>query len=261
MNKTISKHRSLFIRAGAATLALSLATLCLAQQASPPPTTRFAVTVTQVKPDMLNEYLDLQKSEVNPALKKAGVASRAVSSTQFGNTYEYVSIVPLESYAQFDAPSPVARALGPEASARLGAKLRKCITSSRTYIATRADDLSIIPSPKDPPLVASTLRRRIAPGKGQEYRNFIRNEVLPVMKKAKAEGKIAGYSVATRGMGSNIGDITTTTFYNKFADMEGGNIMARMLGAEAAQKVAAKAAGLSTVVESYVRRRNADLSF
>jgi len=254
---------SVSYRAGACALALSFATLCVAQatKTSAPSTTRFSVTVTQVKPDMLQEWLDIQKNEVNPALKKAGVTQRNVSSTRFGNTYEYLASTPLENYAQLDSPSPFVRALGAEGSAKLAAKIRRCFSSSRTFVSTRQNDLSALADPKSPPPITSTVRRRITPGKNQEYRAYIQNDLLPIYKKAKAEGKIAGFSVNTRGMGSVPGEMTLTTSYNKFADMEGGNLMTRMLGQEAAQKLQAKAAGLSTIVESYVRVRNNDLSF
>ena len=210
---------------------------------------------------MLDEWMDLQKNEVVPALKKAGIPSRTVSRTVFGNTYEYLSISPLESYGVLDGPGLFTRALGPEAGARLAAKLRKCITAQRTYISTRQNELSIPPDSNPAPAVAVTFRRRIAPGKGQEYRNYIKSELLPVYKKAKAEGKIAGYTVSTRGLGGTVGDMTTTTFYSKFADLDPGTVLTRMLGEEAAQKVTAKATGLSTVVETVARRRVADLSY
>ncbi len=248
---------------GASCLALLLvaATLCLAQ-ATPPPTTRYLVLITQVKPEMLNEWLDAQRNEVNPALKKAGISSRIVQQTVFGNSYEYASIIPLESYSVFDQPSLFNRVLGPEAGERLSAKLRKCVTGGRSYIITRNNELSLVPDPKAPPPVSVTIRRRIAPGKAQEYQNFIRTELLPVYKKAKADGKIAGYVVSSRGLGAVLGDVATTTYYDKFADLDaGGNVLAQVLGQEEAQKILAKATGLSTIVETYARRRVADLSF
>src|SRR5258708_39579317 len=93
-------------------LAASLSTLCLAQ----PSMNR--VTFTHVKPDMLTEWVDLQKNEVVPALKKAGQKSRTVySSGLFGNSYEYVVITPMENFAAFDAGNPLIKVLGEAASA------------------------------------------------------------------------------------------------------------------------------------------------
>lgn len=260
MTTRFSRRTPIVLAASFVALVLNASTLCLAQ-ATAPRTTRFMGTLTQVKPDMLDEWFDLQKNEVVPALKKAGVSSRTVSRSALGNTYEFLSISPLENYALLDSPSPFTRALGAEGAARLFAKLRKCINGSRTYVFTRNDDLSILPDPSSPPPVSVTIRRRITPGKTQDYENYIRTELLPVYKKAKAEGKIAGYTVGSRGLGAVLGELTTTILYSKFADLEGGNVLTRMLGQEAAQKVTVKATGLSTVVETVARRRVADLSF
>ena len=43
-----------------------------------PPTTRSQVTLVRLKPDMVNEWLDLQKNEVIPAQKKGGVDRKSV---------------------------------------------------------------------------------------------------------------------------------------------------------------------------------------
>lgn len=246
------------VRAACAALALSATALATAQTV-PPSTTRIIAIRTQVKPEMLNEWLDLQKNEVNPALKKAGVKSRNVSSAAFGNTYEYLSTSPLENYGLLDGPGPLVRALGPEAAARLNAKLRKCIDSQRVYIINGQTDLSDAPGSPSP--VRVSVRRRVAPGKGEEYRNFLKNEILPVYKKAKADGKIAGFTMSTRGLGAIPGEFTTTTHYSKFADIEGGTTLVKVLGQEGAAKLNAKGAGLSSIIETVVRRHNADLSF
>ncbi|MBI3664830.1 MAG: hypothetical protein HY236_01160 [Acidobacteria bacterium] len=244
------------IRAGTAMLAVSLSTLCLAQS-TPPAPTRNVVTMTQVKPDMLNEWMDTQK-ELNAALKKAGVPRRTVLRPVFGNTYEFVSITPLESYAQRDNPNPLTKAIGPEAAARLFEKSRKCITGSRSYVGTSLPELS---TPPDSPAPISTSSRvRVAPGKAQDYQNFIKNEILPLYKKAKAEGKVLGYSVSRRGFGASNSEFTVTTYYSKFADLDGGPMLTRMLGQEGVAKVFAKGTGLSTTIETVVRRRVADLS-
>ena len=52
---------------------------------------------------------------------------------------------------------------------------------------------------------------RPLPGKQDEYLNYIKNDLLPVMKKAKDAGKIAGYTVSLRGVGAATGERTTTT--------------------------------------------------
>ena len=245
------------ISAKAAVLAVSLASLCLAQS-TPPAPVRSSVMYTQVKPEMLNEWMDLQK-ELNVMLKKVGIPRRTVLRPVFGNTYEFVSITPLESFAVMDDASRFTKAVGPEAFARWSEKSRKCINGSRTIVGTSIPELSI--PPDSPAPVTTSNRVRVAPGKAQDYQNFIKNEVLPLYKKAKAEGKVLGYSVSRRSFGSNNSEFTVTTYYSKFADLDGGPVLTRMLGQEGVAKLFAKSTGLSTTIETVVRRRVADLSY
>ena len=232
-------------------LTAGLSTLCLAQSV------KSRVTITHVRPDMLTEWVDLQKNEVVPALKKAGVKSRTVySSGLFGNAQEYVVVTPMEKFADFDAGNPMIKALGETASARLGEKLRKCTVSAQSFMSTRLDDLSNLSESTEPPLFITSLRLRVAPGKMQEFENLIKTEVRPVFKKAKAH-----YTVLRRGLGANPNDVTISTPYSKWADLDAPSPFVTALGPEAAAKVLAKFTGVSTVIEQVARTRVADLSF
>src|ERR1700716_2399043 len=80
---------------GIALLIVTLSAVGLAQPGrrldSPP--NRSVVTITRVKPDMLNQWHDLQKNAVVPALKKRGVKTRAVyTSGPFGSAFEYTIV-------------------------------------------------------------------------------------------------------------------------------------------------------------------------
>lgn len=245
-------RRSFLFCSGAVALAVSLSTLCLAQ---PAPTT-FRVTVTHVKPDMLNEWLDLQKNEVVPALKKGGVKTRSVySSGLFGNAGEYLIIQPFEKYAEFDGPSPTTKALGAPAAARLAEKLRKCVVSQNSYAINRLTDVSNIIDGATAPIIV-TVRYRIAPGRAQDFQNLVKSDILPVYKKAKV-----GLIVNQRGPGTNTTDVTLSTEYSKMADMDGGPFLVKQLGQDGANKINAKFAGIRTLIDVIVRNRQADLSF
>jgi len=102
---------------------------------------------------------------------------------------------------------------------------------------------------------------RPLPGKQDEYLSYIKNDQLPVMKKAKAAGTIAGYAVNLRGVGAAAGELTTTTYYNKFADLDAGNPAIPAVGETAATALTAKGTTLATTVQVILRRRVADLSF
>ena len=246
-------HNALFLSfcAGAIVLASSLCTPALAQAP-----TQFRYTHTQVKPEMLNEWFDLQKNEVVPALKKAGVTTRAVLvANLFGNSFEYVTVTPFAKYADFDGEGPLVRALGQAAAARLNEKLRRCVASQVSYAGTRLTDISnVIDGP--PSAVIVTVRYRIASGKMADFRDLVKSDVLPVYKKANVR-----LTVTQRGPGANVNDVTMSTGYAKYADLDGGPVLTKQLGADGAAKVNAKFAPFRTLVEVVVRRRVEDLSF
>jgi hypothetical protein len=246
-------RESLFVGVFAVVLASTCSHRAAAQSAAP---TTARVTVTQVKPDMLNEWLDLEKNEVVPAMKKGGQKTRTVYATRiFGNSYEYVAITPFEKYADFDGQSPMIKALGADGAARLNAKMRKCIVSTTSYGITRATDLSNVLEEAMPNMIV-TARYRIATGKMAEFENLVKSDVLPVYKKGKT-----GLIVNRRGAGANPNDVTFSTVYNKFADMDGGPFLTKQLGREGADKLNAKFAGIRNLIDVYVRVRVPDLSF
>jgi hypothetical protein len=251
----MNKRSALHSCASAVVLAVSLSTIALAQTAP----TRVRVTVTRVKPEMLNEWIDLQKNEVVPALKKGGVTTRTVYATGlFGNAFEYTIAQPMGKFADFDAPGggAQARALGPQANARLNEKLRRCVETTNSFLATRQDDLSNPPATSDPAPIVGYLRIRVAPGKMQEVQALIKSDILPTYKKAKW-----GLTVNRRGLGANANDLSFSTPYAKYADLDTGSPILRELGPDGAAKLGAKLTPITTVIENVVRNRVADLSF
>jgi hypothetical protein len=234
-------------------LALGVSTLCHAQTAAGPMS---RVTITHVKPDMVNEWIALQK-EANVAAKKGGAKTRTVIQTSiFGNSFEYVSVSPIENFAQFDGQSPLAKGLEPAALARHNGMLSKCVESSTSFMSTRRDEISnLILNDAIPPILVS-VRYRIAPGKMQEFVNLMKSDILPVYKKAGVR-----MTVAQRGVGTNPSDVTVGSNYKSFADYGGQTLLTKQLGAEAAAKVNAKFTGIRTVIEVVVRRRVDELSF
>ena len=243
---------SLYVFAAATLLASGAAVPARAQS---PATQMYRVTTTHVKPDMVTEWVDLQKNEVVPALKKGGLKSRTVFvSGLFGNSYEYTLIEPFDSFAQFDGQSPLVKALDQPGARRLNEKLRKCIVSQSSYVGNRLLDLSNVVE-GDPTFIVTT-RYRIAVGKMDEFQGLVKSELLPVYKKNKV-----GFLVTRRTLGANTNDVTLSIAYKKYADLDGGPMLTKLVGQESAAKINAKFSGIRTPVETLVRSRVADLSF
>ncbi len=192
--------KAFVVRAGLLAVCLSPAGASLAQQpAAPAATTRYQVTVVRIKPDMITEWIDLQKNEVIPALKKGGVKERTVLQTAIGNSFEYTVLTPYPSFAALDSPPVQVQVLGAEAAARLASKVRKCVDVQRNYLINRVNDLAI---PQGDAVASRTIVLRPPQGKIQDYLAYLRADVQPVMKKAKAAGqdrRVSGVDERGRG--------------------------------------------------------------
>lgn len=246
---------------GGATLACLLlaAGTCLAASPSGPSTTPLLVTAYHLKPEMVSQWLALQKNEVVPALKKAGVKEYTVFETVVGDVSEYQAVRPLTAgFGEFDGPDPLVHALGAATAAQLQAKLARCTDSVHRSIENRRDDFFINPGTAQTQYAS---KYRAMPGRSQDYMSFFRTEMMPVMQKAKQNGTFAGLTVTVSGHGGEWGLITLNMYYDKFAPLDDEPPVAKTLGPEGTRALLAKGTGLITPLEWIVRRRLADLSF
>jgi hypothetical protein len=232
-------------------------TVCWAQSAAAQPApNRSRVQQIQVKPDMVNEWMDLQRHEVVPALKKGGTKTRTVYQTNIGEGFEFLIVTPFAKFAEFDGDNAQVKALGQTAAARLAEKLRKCTDGNSNWIITELTSLSnIIPNSPPPEKIVST-RLRIAPGRMQDFQNLVKTDILPAFQKAKIQN-----TLNVRGMGANPNDVVATSPISKYADLDLPSPLERALDAEGAAKLQLKTVGMLTVIETIVRTRVADLSF
>ncbi len=170
-------------------LALSLCLLTalsgLAQDAPKPQLSR--VSVTQVKPEMWEQFLAFYKNETLPALKKAGVKQSLVmqSSGPIGNGFELRVVQPIDSLAQFDEGSAVAKALGPDGAKAYQAKRRTMIVSSHAYVIRSIPEAAIVQNGTSKLMVRREVS--IAPGRRAEYESYLK-DVLAVLKKTNLKG-------------------------------------------------------------------------
>jgi hypothetical protein len=238
--------------------AVSMTTSAALGQPAPSDTTSLLVTTYRLKPDRVTEWLALQKSEVVPALKQAGVIEYAVYETLLGEASEFVVVRAIDGFVEFDRPDPLVRALGAEKAAEVGARLRQATLSIHRHIEERQDEFFIDPGAA-PALFAS--RYRANPGRSQDYMSFVRTEMFPVMRQAKEDGTFSGLSVTVAAHGGESGLITLNMYYPAFAPLDGPPPVAKTLGPEGTREFIAKGAGLITPLEWTIRRRVPDLSF
>ncbi len=217
------------------------------------------ISFVKVRPGMGAEYTDLQTKEVMPAQKKAGGLGRqAFSSGISGPPGEFVYVSPITSFAQFDAPSPMVKALGQEGAAALFAKVAKVAEATGSSIVRTRPDLSYLPDPNAPPAALSIISVvEVTPGKRSEFEAFIKRDVLPAMQQAKAKS----YWVAEVIYGENTGGYITGVGYDTYEAIGKGHPFVIALGEEGSRKLEAKATGVVTKLHRFISRHRPELSW
>jgi hypothetical protein len=225
--------------------------------ALPPKREMIQVSVVKVKPDLLNEWLEFQKNETIPMLKKAGATRRDAWQTWiFGESGMYAFVVPIENFNQYDGDNPPLRALGADGARAYAEKNRRFIASSHTYADQTRPDLGYEVKMSGPPRLALLSNVQIALGKGSDYEALIKSDGLPVMRKARL-----GYAVSQTVLGGDNNEFTTLIFYDTFADIGKGHPFDRIVGADGSRQLTAKAIGIVTHVERSIVRYVPELSF
>ena len=223
-----------------------------------PGLTRLLVTQVRVKPANIDTWRTLEREQVVPALRKAGVKQYSVWETLVGDQNELVVVRLLPSFAELNGPDLLEKALGARAAGALNARLRECIESSHSRIENSRDEFYLDPG------AAGTLfvsRYRAMPGRAGDYMNFVRNEMMPLARRAKENGTFAGWSVTTSVQGGEPNLITLNMFYNDFAPLDGPPPLAATLGPAGVAEFLRKGAGLINQVDQSVLKRVAELSF
>jgi hypothetical protein len=223
------------------------------EQASAP-RQRYWVTEVHVKPEMMTQYREFALNETLPAYQKAGYKQQSVWMTAtLGEAFEYIYFRPIESLQQFDEPSFLVKALGEEGARKWFAKRGAMIVSSHSYIMQARPELSISPDPNAVPKLAFVSRASIAPGRSTEFENYVKNDVLPIVKKTNPKGHL----VTKVTTGGDTEEYISATLLDSFADFEKwGTALAK----EGYGNIVAKRAGIVMRRESAVYRYVPELS-
>jgi hypothetical protein len=251
MNRTLLRP---FVHASIASamIAIALPAVCVAQPAAP---TWIRFTASVVKPDMTQEYESYLK-QMSAAYKKAAQPAYAVFSNFSGNRYEYTTVTFVMKFGDMDGPNPVQKALGEEAYANLTRSMSRCVDSSTRYYSLPWDDVTI---DKAATMGQYFMRTRIpvAPGKNEEYRAYLKNDLKPVYEK----GGVTWYRVSAPVFGGPAGTVETMRMMKNLGEIDGGPLTTKILGAAGAQALTAKAQGLTRgPSQNTIMRLRAELS-
>jgi len=115
---------------------------------APGPSTLWMLTRTFLNPGKFPEYEAWMKSDLKPALEKAGVTQLRVSRPIFGVPGgEVQTIRMLKDFAEIDAGPILQQKLGADAARALNAKTNGMVRATTTTIIRVRADLSYLPQP------------------------------------------------------------------------------------------------------------------
>jgi hypothetical protein len=213
------------------------------------------VNIVNVVPERLEDYVELQLKEVNPALQKAGVPWRSVWRTaEFGNSYEMQFVTPLGDLSDYDTGGPLARALPPDRVARLADRLRRSTVSRRSYAVQYRPELSVESAESSGLFLARLTTIEVAPGLGASWTSFLERN-LP-----RFRGADVVFGVYQRLFGPGPTAWQLVENYQSFTELNETSIIGRAFG-EDADAVTAELAGVVSSVERTVLRYDAELSY
>ena len=213
------------------------------------------VDYLQVLPRELDEFIELQLEEINPALRNAGVPWRSAWRTaEFGNTYERLFVTPIESLAELDFGGPLARVLEPDRLNRIRDRVRRTLASRQSYAVRYRPDLSVESDDVSGLRLAWITSLQVAPGRGADWEAFLRDNV-PQFRGADV---VFGVYERVFGPGASVWQIVEN--HASFAELDRPTILQRTFG-EQADEVAARLSGVLLSIERTVLQYDPELSF
>ena len=215
------------------------------------------VTVVQIKPELVNDWLEFQKAETIPTLQKGGIKQRTGLTTAVGQSFEYVFLTPMANLAERDGDSPIVKALGQEGARAYAQKNRKFMASQRTHIVRFRTDLTYQPDPAAQLPLAVVSDYSLVAGRTADFENYIRTDLTPAHKQLKT----GGFLVYQELFGGDGNAFVIATPVRAFADLDQGPAIQRAYGQARAAAIQQKLNGIVAHVERTLSRMVPELTF
>lgn len=211
-----------------------------------------------VKPGMMNEYLEWAKKEALPLFIKGGVKEAYFFTSVFGDRAVTTFTEVHDSFAAIKARNEAfAKNNTPEALAALTAGGNRYIEHTRTFIVEMMPELSWRnPNLKSLAPYFVVQVQHIAPLRARDYEAYIKNDWLPLVKKAETNGRV----VSRVRSGGDPNQYTTFTPLNDLTDLDQPSKITQMIGAENVAKLQQKLVGIVMSTETRILRLHADIS-
>ncbi len=146
-----------------------------------------------IKHGMMTPYLEWAQKESRPLFVKAGITERYVFTNVYDTDRNVVTNIEMhDSFAAIQARNEAfTKNNSQESRDAWNAKSREFIVGARTYIVETLPELTWVnPKLKGPTPYYQVTERVIAPFRGHEYEAYLKNDWLPLVKKADTNGAL-----------------------------------------------------------------------
>lgn len=213
-----------------------------------------------IKPGMMTAYLQWCEKEARPLYVKAGI-QRAYFFTNIYDTADRNVVTLIEMHDSFAAIRARNEAFNKnnskEALDAWSAKSREFIVGIRTYLAETLPEVTWTnPKLKTMPLYYQVIDRYIATQRGRDYEAYLKNDYLPVAKKADTNGIL----VSRLRFGGEAGHYIVFNPFNDLTDLDQPSKINQMLGAEGIAKMQQKLIGVVQRSENRILRLRPEIS-
>lgn len=215
--------------------AAGLSVTAMSAQTTPGQPQLVNVARVTVKPDRVQEWLDIER-KYSEAHKKGGGSYRYVYRNRAGNPFEYMVVSSVGKYANLDEKSRYAQGMTEAELAAIQARRNQCLDSVRITYERTIPELGI-PSPAGSRRKVMRLSRTtVRSGMDAQFLAIIKDEYQPALKKAG----VTSFLVRRVEWGASRNVFTMLGRHDQFAELDEGSMLTKALGVEEAAKLLAK---------------------
>jgi hypothetical protein len=211
-----------------------------------------------IKPGMMTEFLAWAKNEALPLYIKAGIKESYFFTHVYGDRAIATVTEVHDNFAALKARNDAfGKNNSPEALAALTAGGNRYIEHTRTFIVESLPELSWR-NPKMQGIAPYTIMTYlyIAPQRRQDYEAFLKNDWLPLVKKADTNGLV----VSRLRYGGDPNQYAVFTRVDDLTELDQPRKIGQVVGAENLAKIQQKLVGIVLRTENRILRLRTDIS-
>ncbi len=211
------------------------------------------VRVIEVRPGKAAEWEQLQQQR-NEAIKKAGLTGRDIWKVVRGDVDTYHIVTRVSKLGGNDEPPP--DPLGVAGFQQWISRVNQCVGDRQVLTLRRMPELSIPEKEGRKRNLAVLSMRTNGPGQRQPYTAYLRDDLIPALKKAKVDGVYVNRVFA----GDSVRTWAVVALVDNWAAFDEPNPLTKALGQEETRKLTAKGGKLIERIKRILLHYRADLS-